>query len=107
MGTRSRSPSRPTPRTPHLDLPDLELHHEPTLGIALAVGPWRKSRARAGDTFIRLEGEGGGTLHSALDAKVHVGDTGLPLEDPAEDLTPRPGDSFDPISPEHVGRRAA
>jgi hypothetical protein len=31
---------------------------------------------------IRLEGEGGGTLRSALDAVVHVGDTGLPLEDP-------------------------
>jgi hypothetical protein len=31
---------------------------------------------------IRLEGDGGGTLHSALDAKVHVGDTGLTLEDP-------------------------
>ncbi|HZB82741.1 MAG TPA: hypothetical protein VE288_07855, partial [Rubrobacteraceae bacterium] len=31
---------------------------------------------------IRLEGEGGGTLRSALDPVVHVGDTVLPFEDP-------------------------
>jgi hypothetical protein len=31
---------------------------------------------------LKLEGEGGGTLRSSLDAVVHVGDTGLPLEDP-------------------------
>ena len=37
---------------------------------------------RASETSIRLEREGGGTLRSALDAVVHVGDTGLPLEDP-------------------------
>jgi hypothetical protein len=34
-----------------------------------------------GDTSIRLEGEGGEPLRSALDAVVHVGDAALPLED--------------------------
>jgi hypothetical protein len=45
----------------------------------------RARRAAQSDqrgSSFRLEGEGGGTLRSALDAVVHVGDTGLPLEDP-------------------------
>jgi hypothetical protein len=37
--------------------------------------------AALGQCRFRLEGEGGGTLRSALDAVVHVGDT-VPLEDP-------------------------